>query len=119
QDAPSAQPEPIRELDLGVRVEDRGRREALDARRRVGPAEVRCLEQDVEVHVLDHRSGREQTAAAAVEVEGVSALPSSRLNDPVLRFPGPGLDLGAKTEPGVLSELDLPRRTERDEGRNG
>src|SRR5207244_7438778 len=75
--------------------------------------------QDVEVDVLDHRSGREETAAAAVEVGGIRAVGSVRLLDPVLRGLVPGLDLGAEAEPGVFGEPDLTRRTERREGRDG
>src|SRR6267143_690970 len=88
------------------------------ALREIGPSEVRSLEQDVEVDVLDHRARREETAAAAVEVHGIGAVGTVRLDDPVLRNPVPGLDLGSEAEPGVLAELDLTRRTEDREGRD-
>src|SRR6267142_2033596 len=124
QDAAAAQPEPVGELDLPIGIEDLGRSAGLGAGslvaggRRVDPAEVPGLEQDVEVDVLDHRSGGEETAAAAVEVHGIGAVGSVRLDDPVLRDPVPGLDLGSEAEPGVLAELDLTRRTEDREGRD-
>src|SRR5205085_9844011 len=69
--------------------------------------------------VPDHRPGGEETAAAAVEVHGIGTVGSVWLDDPVLRRPVPGLDLGAEAEPGELGELDLTRRTEGREGRNG
>src|ERR1700730_1014088 len=72
QDAAAAQPEEVGELDLAIGVEDLGRHERLGAGlREIGPSEVRSLEQDVEVDVLEHRSGREEAAAAAVEVHGI------------------------------------------------
>ena len=110
QDAAAAQPEGVGKLDLCIRVENYGRHEALDAAGGIGFAEGPRLEQDVEVDVLDDGSGREETAAAAVEILGVCTA-DCRARQPVLRGLVPGLNLSTESEPGVLGQLDLTRRT--------
>src|SRR5207245_10175282 len=99
-------------LDLAARVQELGHSSRPGAGDRIGPADVRSLEEDVEVHVLDNRPGREETAASAEEVERVSAVGSVRLADAVLRGPEPKLHLGAEAEPGVRGEPALTRRTD-------